>query len=47
GLGYLPAELAEVGREFTMEYFDEPFPIIVEAVGYGALYDPDNTLPKS
>lgn len=47
GLGYLPANMAEVGREFTMEYFDEPFPIRVEAVGYGALYDPDNSLPKS
>lgn len=47
GLGYLPAELAVVGRELTMEYFDEPFPIVVEAVGYGALYDPENKLPRS
>jgi hypothetical protein len=30
-----------------MEYFDEPFPIKVEAVGCKALYDPDNTLIKT
>ncbi len=47
GLGYLPAEIAEEGREMIMEYFDEPFPIKVEAVGYKALYDPNNELPKS
>ncbi len=47
GLGYLPVEIAEVGREMIMEYFDEPFPIRVEAVGYQALYDPNNELPKS
>jgi len=47
GLGYLPADIAEVGRELTMEYFDESFPIRIEAVGYGALYDPDNAKPKS
>lgn len=47
GLGYLPADIAVVGREFTMEYFDEPFPIVVEVVGYGALYDSENKFPKS
>ena len=47
GLGYLPSDIAEVGREFVMEYFNESFPIKVEAVGYGALYDPENKLPKS
>ncbi len=47
GLGYLPAELAQVGREMAMEYFDESFPIKVEGVGYQALYDPDNELPRS
>jgi hypothetical protein len=30
-----------------MEYFNEPFPLKVEAVGCKALYDPDNALPKT
>ncbi len=30
-----------------MEYFHEQYPIKVEAVGYRALYDPENTKPKS
>ena len=46
-LGYLPKEYAEEGRELVMEYFDEPFPIRVEAVGCKALYDPANELPKT
>ena len=37
---------AEQGRELIMEYFDEPFPIRVEAVGCKGLYDPDNLLPR-
>ncbi len=47
GLGYLPAEYAVEGTKLMMEYFDEPFPIIVEAVGCKALYDPENNLPRS
>ena len=46
-LGYLPREYAEEGRELVMEYFDEPYPIKVEAVGCKALYDPANELPKT
>lgn len=46
-LGYLPREYAVVGRELMMEYFDEPFPIKVAAVGCVALYDPENQLPKT
>ena len=46
-LGYLPKDYATVGQELIMEYFDEPFPIKVEAVGCKALYDPDNTLIKT
>ena len=45
-LGYLPKDYATVGQKLNMEYFDEPFPIEVEAVGCKALYDPDNKLPK-
>jgi glycine cleavage system aminomethyltransferase T/glycine/D-amino acid oxidase-like deaminating enzyme len=46
-LGYLPKEYAEVGRELVMEYFDEPFPVRVEAVGCKGLYDPESVLPKT
>jgi len=45
-LGYLPKAYAEQGREPLLEYFDEPFPIRVEAVGCNGLYDPDNLLPR-
>lgn len=47
GLGYLPKDYAVEGQELTMEYFDEPFLIKVEAVGCKALYDPENALPKT
>ncbi|GHE20659.1 GcvT family protein [Halomonas urumqiensis] len=46
-LGYLPAAVAEVGKELLIEYFNEPYPVRVEAVGYGALYDPESALPRS
>ena len=46
-LGYIPAEYAEEGRELTLEYFQEHYPIRIEAVGYRALYDPDNERVKS
>ncbi len=46
-LGYLPREYAEKGRELMMEYFEESFPIKVEAVGCRGLYDPANELPKT
>ena len=46
-LGYLPRDYAVEGRELIMEYFNEPFPLKVEAVGCKALYDPDNVLPKT
>ncbi|PID64251.1 MAG: hypothetical protein CR963_01055, partial [Gammaproteobacteria bacterium] len=46
-LGYLPYEYCQVGRELIINYFDEDYPVVVEAVGYGALYDPQNIKPKS
>ncbi|MHC8599117.1 GcvT family protein [Arenicellales bacterium IMCC55707] len=45
-LGYLPKEYAEEGRTLLIEYFDESFPLRVEAVGCKGLYDPDNLLPR-
>ncbi|MFB3100974.1 MAG: aminomethyl transferase family protein, partial [Gammaproteobacteria bacterium] len=47
GLGYLPYEYCQEGRELLMEYLGEQFPMKVEAVGYKALYDPENKLPRS
>lgn len=45
-LGYLPVSHARVGQTLTMEYFGEHYPLSVEAVGYRALYDPDNLRPR-
>jgi glycine cleavage system aminomethyltransferase T len=46
-LGYLPREYCKVGQELLMEYFHEQYPLKVEAVGYRALYDPENAKPRS
>ncbi|HAU18399.1 MAG TPA: hypothetical protein DCS72_08670, partial [Marinobacter adhaerens] len=46
-LGYIPVEYAQEGRELTLEYFQEHYPIRIEAVGYRALFDPDNERVKS
>jgi glycine cleavage system aminomethyltransferase T/glycine/D-amino acid oxidase-like deaminating enzyme len=46
-LAYLPAEYAEAGRQLLMEYFGEHYPMRVAAVGYRALYDPENHRPRS
>ncbi|MDX1593828.1 MAG: FAD-dependent oxidoreductase [Gammaproteobacteria bacterium] len=46
-LAYIPHELAVEGAHFTMEYFGERYPIVLEAVGYRALYDPENARMRS
>ena len=46
-LGYLPVEYAKEGQELIIEYFDEPFPVRVEGVGYKPLYDPENLKPRT
>ncbi|MCE9664455.1 FAD-dependent oxidoreductase [Halomonas sp. M5N1S17] len=46
-LGYLPVDYAEEGRQLLMEYFGEHYPMRVAAVGYRALYDPENHRPRS
>jgi len=46
-LGYLPNEYCEKGRQLEIEYFGDIYAVTVEAVGYGALYDPDNGKPRS
>ncbi|MGB1009567.1 MAG: FAD-dependent oxidoreductase [Thiolinea sp.] len=46
-LAYLPYEYCQVGRELAMEYFADTYKMKVAAVGYGALYDPENVKPRS
>lgn len=46
-LGYIAHEKAVEGNTLFMEYFGEHYPITIEAVGYKALYDPDNLRVKS
>jgi glycine cleavage system aminomethyltransferase T len=46
-LGYLPHDYCEEGRKLEIEYFNQKFPVQVEAVGMKALYDPTNERMKS
>ena len=46
-MAYLPADEATLGNEFILEYFCEHYPVRVEAVGYSALLDPENSRPKT
>ena len=46
-LSYLPHTAAEIGRKLQVEYFGEAYPVEVAAVGYKALYDPENSRPRS
>jgi glycine cleavage system aminomethyltransferase T/glycine/D-amino acid oxidase-like deaminating enzyme len=44
-LGYLPSELAVVGTDLQVVYFNERFPVKVAAVD-GSVFDPDDTRLK-
>ncbi|PAU75611.1 GcvT family protein [Halomonas salipaludis] len=46
-LGYLPAAYASQGQTLLLEYFGAHYPMRIAAVGYRALYDPDNRRPRS
>jgi sarcosine dehydrogenase len=46
-LAYLPHDYCQVGRELQIQYFGDIYPVKVEAVGYAALYDPENTKSRS
>jgi glycine cleavage system aminomethyltransferase T len=46
-LAYLPHEYCQEGRALRIEYFNESYPVQVEAVGYKPLYDPQNLKPRS
>ena len=45
-MGYLPKEIAVQGKSLLIEYFDEGgdglYPMTVQIVGKGSLYDPTN-----
>lgn len=42
-----PHAYYQVGRELQIKYFDDVYPVKVEAVGYAALYSPENTKARS
>jgi glycine cleavage system aminomethyltransferase T/glycine/D-amino acid oxidase-like deaminating enzyme len=46
-LGYLPHAYCEEGKMLEIEYFDQKFPVRVDAVGMKSLYDPTNARMKS
>ncbi len=50
-MGYLPRELAIQGKQLLIEYFNEDgdgiYPITVQIVGKGSLYDPSNERVRS
>src|ERR1700722_12750445 len=46
-LAYLPWDYCQLGRKLNVEYFAETYPVEVAAVGYKALYDPENLKPRS
>ena len=45
-MGYLPRDRARLGNPLVLEYFDEDgdghYPMRVDVVGNGSLYDPKN-----
>ena len=44
-MGYLPADMAEIGADFTVMYMNELFPIKVGAIE-GSVFDPDDSRLK-
>ena len=50
-MGYLPKELAIQGKQLLIEYFNDDgdgvYPITVQIVGKGSLYDPNNERVRS
>ena len=50
-MGYLPKNIAVVGKSLSLEYFNENgdgvYPMTVQIVGKGSIYDPDNSRVRS
>ena len=50
-MGYLPSSIAKVGKPLSLEYFNENgdgvYPMTVQIVGKGSLYDPKNEKVRS
>ena len=50
-MGYLPKNIAVQGKKLSLEYFNENgdgvYPMTVQIVGKGSLYDPNNERVRS
>jgi glycine cleavage system aminomethyltransferase T len=50
-MGYLPKDIAVQGKKLSLEYFNENedgvYPMTVQIVGKGSLYDPNNERVRS
>ena len=50
-MGYLPKNIAVPGKSLLLEYFNENgngiYPMTVQIVGKGSLYDPNNERVRS
>jgi glycine cleavage system aminomethyltransferase T len=50
-MGYLPKEIATPGKSLSLHYFNENgdgiYPMTVQIVGKGSLYDPNNEKVRS
>ena len=50
-MGYLPKNIASLGKKLSLEYFNENgdgiYPMTVQIVGKGSLYDPNNERVRS
>jgi len=50
-MGYLPKNIAVVGKSLSLEYFNENgdgvYPMTVEIVGKGSIFDPENKRVRS
>ncbi len=46
-LSYLPTSYAEVGRQLSVEYMNESYPVTVDVVGSTPLFDPENSRVRS
>jgi glycine cleavage system aminomethyltransferase T len=50
-MGYLPKNIATPGKSLSLEYFNENgdgiYPMTVQIVGKGSLYDPNNERVRS
>jgi glycine cleavage system aminomethyltransferase T len=46
-LAYLPWDYCQEGRQLSVRYFGETYPVEVVGIGYKPLYDAENAKPRS